>query len=236
VAKRKRGTSTAQRPKVAVGYLYGESVATGFANSLAAMLWVQARQGGVVEDVFPEASGVNVSHGRNEVVRKLLASDCDWLLMLDTDMVFAADLPQRLLMRADPVSAPIVGALCFGVDNGRLFPTLYDFTEDDGKFTTVRYQDFPRDTLFRVGATGAAALLVHRSALERIEAEAFDAVWPWFQETAVEGQRFGEDVTFCLRAAVCGIPVHVDTAVPIGHQKASVLTLDGFDAQRLSTN
>jgi hypothetical protein len=215
---------------VAVGYLYGDSVAAGFANSLAAMLWAQ--RPGVVKNIFPEASGVNVSHGRNEVVRRFLASDCDWLLMLDTDMVFTPDIPQRLLAAADPESAPIVGALCFGVDDGVPFPTLYDFTQDEDGLAVVRYMRFPEDELFRVGATGAACLLIHRAALEAIAAQEFDAVWPWFQETAIDGQRFGEDMTFCVRAAACGIPVHVHTGISIGHQKPHVVTLSDFTASQ----
>jgi hypothetical protein len=230
---KKARTRTPAAASVAVGYLYGEHVAAGFANSLAAMLWAQAR-GGAVVDVFPEASGVNVAHGRNNLCRALLESPHQWLLMLDADMTFSADLPQRLLEHADPDTAPIVGALCFGVDDGTLFPTLYDFTEDDGAIRTVRYNDYPRDTMFRVGATGAACLLIHRSVIEAIEAQGFDAVWPWFQESAIQGQRFGEDMTFCLRAAAVGAPIHVNTAVSIGHQKASVLTAEMHRRQRLA--
>lgn len=225
-ARREKSPST-----VAVGYLYGEHVAAGFANSLAAMLWYQAR-GGPVADVFPEASGVNVSHGRNELCRRLLASDHGWLLMLDADMTFPPDLPDTLLRAADPDTAPIVGALAFGVDDGVLFPTLYDLTETDGALRWVRYNDYPRDALWRVGGTGAAAVLIHRRALEAIAAAGFSDVWPWFQESAVDGQRVGEDLTFCLRAAACEIPVHVHTGITVGHQKASVLTADGFLAQR----
>lgn len=226
--KRKKG------PTVAVGYLYGSDVAAGFANSLAAMLWFQAR-GTLVTEVFSEPSGVNVSHGRNELCRQLLASDCDWLLMLDADMTFRPDLPDALVAAADPVSAPIVGALAFGIDDGVLFPTLYDLVDDDGALRWVRYNDFPPDTLWRVGGTGAAALLIHRRALEAIAAAGFNPVWPWFQETAVSGQRVGEDLTFSLRAAACEIPVHVHTGIAVGHQKAHVLTVDQFRAQRKAT-
>jgi hypothetical protein len=219
-----------KNPTVAVGYLYGSDVAAGFANSLAAMLWFQAR-GSLVTEVFPEASGVNVAHGRNELCRQTLASDCDWLLMLDADMTFRPDLPDALVAAADPESAPIVGALAFGIDDGVLFPTLYGFAEQDGGLVTLRYNDFPPDTLWQVGGTGAAALLIHRTALERIAAGGFNAVWPWFQETALGDQRIGEDLTLCLRAAACEIPVHVHTGITVGHQKAHVLTVDQFRAQ-----
>jgi GT2 family glycosyltransferase len=197
------------------------------------MLWLQAR-GGVVSEVFPEASGVNVSHGRNNLCRATLASDCDWLLMLDADMTFTADLPQRLLANAHPDTAPVVGGLCFGIDDGRLFPTLYDFTEQDGQLQTVRYEDYPRDTLFPVGATGAACLLIHRNVLTAVEELNVDSVFPWFQEVPIQGQRFGEDMTFCLRVAAVGAPIHVDTSVHIGHQKASVLTAEMHRHQRIA--
>jgi GT2 family glycosyltransferase len=33
----------------------------------------------------------------------------------------------------------------------------------------------------------------------------------------------GEDMTFCLRAAAAGIPVHVATGVQVGHMKPGML-------------
>lgn len=217
---------------VAVGYLYGQDVAAGFANSLAAMLWFQARANGPVADVFAEPSGVNVAAGRNTLMQQLLDSECDWLLMLDADMTFRPDLPQALLAHADPASVPVVGGLCFGIDDGVLFPTLYEFTENDGRLETVRYHDYPDDALFPVGATGAACLLIHRDVATAVAAAKYDAVFPWFQETAVQGQRFGEDMTFALRCAASGIPIHVATGVHVGHQKAHVLTAEQFRSQR----
>ncbi len=227
---------------VAIAYLYGQDVAAGFANSLGALLWAQGmrRDRTVVTDVIAEACGVNVAGGRNRaMVRFLTETSAEWVLMLDADMTFKPDLPDALLAMANPDPeadhyAPIVGGLCFGVDNGRLFPTMYDFVQDGDGIRTVRYEQFPRDAMFQVGATGAACLLVHRSVIERIGSEGFNAVYPWFQETELSGERCGEDITFCLRAAGCGFPVHVNTAVDIGHQKAHVLTLDQYREQRVA--
>jgi hypothetical protein len=231
-------------PTVALAYLYGVDVAAGFANSLAALLWVQGQRkdrAQLVTDVIAEHSGVNVAGGRNKVMQRFLAeSKADWLLMVDADMTFTPDLPDALLScaDADPEAenyAPIVGGLCFGVSDGRLFPTMYDFRPDEqGRLTTVRYESFPRDAMFQVGATGAACLLVHRSVVEEIGCREFNKVYPWFQETELAGERCGEDITFCIRAAAAGFPVYVNTAVPVGHQKAHVLTLDMYRAQRLN--
>lgn len=235
--------NAATQPTVAVGYLYGQDVAAGFANSLGALLWAQGmrRDRTLVTEVLAEACGVNVAGGRNRMmVRFLTETTCDWLLTIDADMTFSPDLPDALLAMANPDPeaehyAPIVGGLCFGVDDGVLFPTMYDFVAgEDGKPRTVRYESFPADTMFQVGATGAACLLIHRSVVEGIAAKGFDAAYPWFQETQLSGERCGEDITFCLRAHHCGFPVYVNTGVDIGHQKAHVLTLDQYRAQRVA--
>jgi hypothetical protein len=73
---------------------------------------------------------------------------------------------------------------------------------------------------------------VHRSVVVEIGRREFNKVYPWFQETELAGERCGEDITFCIRAAAAGFPVYVNTAVPVGHQKAHVLTIDMYREQR----
>jgi hypothetical protein len=47
---------------------------------------------------------------------------------------------------------------------------------------------------------------------------------PWFRETPVGPMALmGEDMTFCLRCAAAGIPVHVHTGVKAGHMKTTML-------------
>ena len=175
-----------------------------------------------------------MSSARNSLTRQFLDDyDAEWLLWVDADMSFEHDAMERLLAAADPVERPIVGGLCFGMNLGALFPTIYQFTTNEaGDLTTARMGDYPLDTLVPCAATGAAFLLVHRSAFEAIRDKAFNAAFPWFQETELAGEPAGEDLTFCLRAGICGIPVHVDTVVHIGHHKSLVLTHDLFQDQR----
>jgi hypothetical protein len=42
----------------------------------------------------------------------------------------------------------------------------------------------------------------------------------------------GEDFTFCLRAGICGFPVHVHTGIHVGHNKSHVLTAEMYQQQR----
>lgn len=184
-------------------------------------------------------TGPNLSAARNDVVRKFLAyGKADWLWMVDSDMVFPPDTVERLLEHADPEKAPIVGGLCFGLTNdGDVLPTLFDVVGDDNGVDVVRYSSWPPDTMMQVGATGAACLLVHKSVFERIRDYAhpdrpdrpgFNTAFPWFQEVEHGGQPVSEDITFCIRAGWCQIPVYVNTAVQIGHIKDRLLTMESY--------
>ena len=180
-----------------------------------------------------EWSSANISAARNSLTRQFLDdTDAQWLLWIDADMGWDHDGLELLIECADPVTAPIVGGLCFGAFHDMLFPTIYKLTEVDGDLTTMRLGDYPPDTFMPVDATGAAFLLIHRDALTKIRDRAFNKTFPWFQETEMSGQPVGEDLTFCLRARICEIPIHVNTAVKVGHHKSQLLTEDLFRIQR----
>jgi GT2 family glycosyltransferase len=207
-----------------IGYCRSPYVCGEFSESLLAT----AMEGPTPLDaVIAVPSGPNISHARNNVVRRFLEQQrAPWLLMVDTDMVFAPDALHRLILAADPVERPVAGALCYSQDeagSGEHRPTMYELIERDGKPGFARYRTWPEDECFRVGATGAAFLLMHRRVLEKISAAGKDPVAPWFRESVLGGLLCGEDMTFCLRAAMAGVPVHVHTGVQVGHVKPVML-------------
>lgn len=183
-------------------------------------------------------SSANIAGARNGIVKQFLdESDADWLWMLDADMTFAPDTLEALLEHADPQLAPIVGGLCFGIEDGWLFPTLYDLADmGSGQgLQVVRYHEWLPNSMFQVAATGAACTLTHRTVLEKIRQQSgveFSVAFPWYQEREHGTMPIGEDVTFCLRAGLCGFPIYINTGVALGHVKYHTLTLDGYLAQR----
>lgn len=210
--------------KAVVAYVHPVEVTASFHHSLLGLVLRDMTGPRRIGDVHAENSSANITNARNRLVRRFLATPHQWLWMIDADMAFQPDTLDRLMDSAHDRSHPIVGALCYGVHAGALFPTLYRFREEDGRVLSERYDTFPDDRLFQVHATGAACLLVHRSVLEAVEAAPdADPVYPWFQETSLNGQPVGEDVTFCLRAGKAGFPVWVDTRIRVGHQKAYVI-------------
>lgn len=192
---------------------------------------------------LPLESGANIVSARNLLVRGFLSTDAEWLWMVDSDMEFHPQTLDMLLASADKDERPIVGGLCFAYLKGeaqQIVPTVYSF---NAAGEMVRWNGYPEDQLFQVGGTGAACLLVHRRVFEEMATATVDEElakatgapagalkypppWPWFAET-ITGHEWGksasEDLTFCMRAGMCGFPIYVDSRIKIGHQKPFVI-------------
>lgn len=231
--------------KVVLGYCSPGDVKADFMESLLYLqMYDFAGPKRLVDGggMLPIRAGANLAGPRNDMVRKFLKHGADWLLQVDTDMIFMPDMLERLLEHADPDKAPIVGGLCFGFDGeGQVQPTLYGFVGDEENPQVVRYHEWPPDAMMQVAATGAAALLVHRGVYEKMRdfqhptrpgKTGFNDAYPWFQELEHDGRPVSEDIGFCWRAGLLSIPVYVNTAVQLGHVKQRVLTMDGYLADR----
>ena len=109
-------------------------------------------------------------------------------------------------------------------------PPLFQWADVQGVTGFQVIQDYPRDQLVNVAATGSAFVLIHRSAFERV-AEQYGRSWysPVFNESA--GMWISEDLSFCTRLGALDIPVHVHTGVKTTHLKP--LWLDERIADRL---
>lgn len=232
--------------KVVVGYLSPGLVHSAFMESMLDLI--------VYDTAFHQRivngggrlatqAGANLAGPRNGLVRRFLEyGRADWLWMVDSDMTFTPDTVERLLEFADPDVAPLVGGLCFGFDDkAQIQPTLFGLIGDETSPQVIRYHEWPPESMFQVAATGAACLLIHKSALERIRdarlpnrngRRGFNDAFPWFQEVEHDGEPVSEDITFCWRAGLLGIPLHVNTAVQLGHIKHRELTMDAYLAQR----
>lgn len=203
------------------------------------------RTGGTVLRKVAGAAGI--SEARNQVAASFLDStDAEWLFMIDTDMGFAPDTVDRLVASADRYDRPVMGGLCFALrdvepgpyysNRSGVVPTVYDYVDTPEVVGFTPVPDYPRDAVTKVAGTGAACLLVHRRALTAVR-DKYGPVWfdPATHPTGLHGARrtFSEDLSFCVRLAGAGVPVHVDTSVKTVHHKGGIyLDEDVFDNQQ----
>lgn len=238
--------------KVSIAYVHLDSIGANFTESVLRMISYDHTVGGdhlmhgnsnrsygAICPVW--GRGGDMAHARNTATAAFLQSDADWLLWIDTDMGFEAHVLEVLLSVADPETAPVVGGLCFiegdythdwkGGLRSSLSPTLYDWCWMEpsnglpGMYKLVPRSDWPDNAVTRVGATGAAFLLTHRSVYEKIsqwcmEQGAPPNIW-WQRIPGPDGELCGEDVSFCLRVHQVDLPVLVHTGVKTTHQKTT---------------
>lgn len=213
--------------RVMVYYLSPGQVEHEFCQSLLEMSIYDLMTSRHLAGVFGVRSGALLASARNSVVTQFLEADAaDWLLFIDSDMVFERESLEMLFEHADPETCPIIGGLCYGLDfvEGP-FPVVYQLVDTPDGPMTHRPAKLEQDTgLMPVDGTGAAFLMIHKSVLTAVRDRGFSKAYPWFQETELGGGHpVGEDIAFCLRARTLGFPIVVNLDLRIGHKKDQIV-------------
>ena len=183
------------------------------------------------------AGTMGVAAGRNEIVRAFLAADAEWLFMVDADMGFDRDTVDRLVLSAVANDVKVLGALCFAQKQDRdlapapfygnrlrIQPTLYQYTEvpatgEKGFRSITKYH---RNAFQKVGATGAACILIHREVLETVGADPFLPITVAGAGGNGTPRTFSEDLSFCIRVSAVGYDIGVDTSIQTTHDKGGI--------------
>lgn len=213
------------KQRVLLAYVHGGEVRAEF---MASVLSYIIRPESPVDRVMDLRSGPGLTISRNTIGRAFLESGMDWLWMVDSDIQFSPNTLPALLSHAHPDKVPIIGAnACVYTPTGDVAPTLYEFAKPDDasdELPKTRYMaDWQPDTLTQVAATGCGCLLVHRTVFEKIDLKMPEDAGHWFAEMRIGDEQLGEDISFCVRAGLCGMPVHVHTGIKVGHIKAGLL-------------
>lgn len=168
--------------------------------------------------------GSLVYESRNKLAQKAIEADADWVLWLDSDMVFNGDLLRRMLGTATKEKTDFVT----GVYYRRVepyTPTLFKTLDFDGGICTWSDVDEIPDKPFEVAGCGFGAVLLHTQVLYDVVAK-FD------------GRMFhpldgvGEDLSFCWRARQCDYKIIADPTLPLGHMGHMMITKAHCDAYR----
>jgi hypothetical protein len=215
----------------------GGTVDGAYAHSMVRAIAYTMQHPGLLAGYLRWAGGPLIAKARTEVVRHFLdKSDADWLIQIDSDMVFDPDYLVKLWQSGHQSESPIVAGHCYALTAERgPTPTMWTTTNDpESPVPLVPFEGYPFDRLVPVEATGAAFLMVHRSVFEKLRQVLPDHPYPWFEEAYWGREPVGEDLTFCLRARKAGFPIFVDTRLDVGHSKTVTVNRDWYRSWRKS--
>lgn len=149
---------------------------------------------------------------RNSLAEQALKANADYVLWLDSDMVFEPDTLERLL--AD--DKDMVGALYFrrAVPFTPVIYSDYKGNIEDGLIWTPQ-KEYPQ-SLFEVAGIGFGCVLMKTDILFNMIAKFKD----WFTPLG----HSGEDLSFCYRAKELGYSIWCDPTIKMGHEAKMVIT------------
>lgn len=153
-------------------------------------------------------SGSLVYASRDTLATLAVTKEFDYVLWLDSDMVFKPDTLIRMMDTLQKNELDILTGLCFR-RVPPYTPTLFDKLEMDGKNCIhTEFDEIPEE-LFEVGGCGFAAVLMKTDVFLDVSAK-FGAMF-----TPIGSN--GEDASFCMRARECGYKIYCDPKIVIGH-------------------
>lgn len=172
--------------------------------------------------------GSLVYHARNNLARQALKSDADWVLWLDSDMVFAPDTLQRMLKVCKDNDIDFLTAVCFR-RKPPYTPCLFDRLEKVDKGASYTALMSVPEGLFKVGGCGFAGVLMASDVLLSVQSKFNGRMFD-----PMDG--FGEDVSFCWRARQCGYDIWCDSSIEFGHVGNCIVTRGYFEAYNGGNN
>lgn len=171
--------------------------------------------------------GSLVYNARNNLARQAIKAEADWVLWLDSDMVFSPDFLQRMLKVCTENDIDFLTALCFR-RKPPFTPTLFDRLEKVDKGASYTALMSVPDGRFKVGGCGFAGVLLSTDVLLSV-ASKFGRMFD-----PIDG--FGEDLSFCWRARQCGYDIWCDSDIEMGHVGQTIVTRAYFEAYEQQNN
>jgi hypothetical protein len=206
-------------PSVFIAVPSRDATAQTISGKLALLLVDLARRPDA--PVVDIVSGYPVDRVRNQICRRFLESDAEYLLMIDDDVVPPPTVLDMARHRKD-----VVAGLCYAYTPSTGYYTVaYEPPAADGE----RPPRLPIGDgieghgLLEVELTGTACLMVHRRVLEGVDR-------PWFAMELDEDRLViadSEDFSFCRKIRAAGFSVWLDSDTVCCHfrtldMKASV--------------
>lgn len=169
--------------------------------------------------------GSLIYYSRNNLARKALEMNADYVFWLDSDMVFPSDTLIRMFELLEKHNLDMLA----GVYHRRVAPykpIAFDKCDitPEGICEWTEFDEMPSDEVFEIGACGFGCVLMKSQIL-------FDTLAKFGDMFSPIGM-VGEDLSFCWRARQVGYKIHATEAINLGHYSHTIVTKQFYDAYR----
>lgn len=161
---------------------------------------------------------------RNDLAGIAIQQEADYILWLDSDMVFGSDILIRMLKDLQSGAGDIITGLYFR-RVAPFTPVIYDKMEQTEQGTIyTEFNEIP-DELFEVGGCGFGCVLMPTSICMDMLAK-YDTCFNPIGGT-------GEDLAFCIRAKELGYKIVCDPSIYLGHVGHHVITRNFWENYKM---
>lgn len=168
--------------------------------------------------------GSLVYTSRNNLARKAIELGADYVLWLDSDMVFNSDTLERMFKTLKEKDLSILTGLYFRRVQP-FTPVVFDkleMTDNECKWTD--FKEVPEKELFEVGGCGFGCVLM--------KTEVFVDVFVKFGDFFTPINGVGEDLSFCWRARQCGHKIYCDPSFFLGHVGNQIIGRNFYESYK----
>ena len=155
---------------------------------------------------------------REKIVDHAINGEFDYVMFLDSDMVFTSDLLMKLLAH----DKDIITALAFQ-RKPPYSPCIYSKMRmgDPGEAVIEAVKHYSNGVM-EIEGCGMACVLIKTEVFKKIRATGQLCYFP------IRG--VGEDFAFCYRAKKLGYKIYADTSLKVGHVGSVICTEDTYKA------
>lgn len=161
---------------------------------------------------------------RNNLALQAMKAEFDYMLWLDSDMVFQQDLLIKMKQVMDEKDLDFLTGLYFR-RVPPFTPVLFDQLDIDenGICTWTDWKDVP-EGMFKIGGCGFGCVLIKTDVLFDVQAK--------FGEMFNPIANMGEDLSFCWRARQCGYDIWCDPSLVCGHVGYTIINDKFYESYR----
>jgi len=145
-------------------------------------------------EIIVSTRGYTTAENRNWITAQAVKKGCDYIFMVDDDMIYPEDTLERLL----EANKDIIGGVAY---------TKYEKQE-----LVVEYLDEKKEGLFKAKAVGGGVLLIKCDVFKKIPQPWYG--YKWTEHGAIS---MSNDWFFCEKARKAGFDIWCDTRILAGH-------------------